>query len=449
MKKRRIVPVRKFMRAARGELFRLHQLCSEDCEEAAELQQPLFGKEKYMKFLQDSLLFWTSMEGWIKAILIAGLGYLAMDLLSCFLTRRITALSQHTKSRVDDVLAAALAGTKRFLILLVAILIGLHNINFSAKVETWLSHALVIVVGLQVAIWLNRAISMWMEKIVDPKTDPALRNRATTTTMIFLLRITVLLTVLLTVLANLGVNITAFVASLGIGGVAIALALQTILSDLFASLSIGLDKPFEVGDFIIVDDWMGTVEYIGVKTTRLTSLSGEQLIRSNTELLKSVIHNYKRMSERRVVFGFSVAYETPIEELGKLGGVVRDIILALSPVRFDRAHFMKFGTSSLDFEVVYYVLSPDYNLYMDIQQTINLELMKACAARNISFAIPSSMLRVASEIKLATPAEQVPPPLTEREEHAAGERSAAMPLGQTLARNVEQPVEAERVHHEK
>lgn len=358
-----------------------------------------------MKVLQDGLLFWTSMEGWLKAILIAGVGYLAIDLLSGFVTRRLTALSQHTKSRVDDVIAAALTGTKRSLILLLAILVGLHNVDFSDRVEKWLSHALVIVLGLQVVIWLNRAITVWIDKVVDPKTDPTLRNRATTTTMVFILRLTVILTVLLAALANMGVNITAFVTSLGIGGVAIALALQTILSDLLASLAIGFDKPFEVGDFIIVDNWMGTVEYIGVKTTRLRSLSGEQVIRSNTELLKSVIHNYKRMSERRVVFGFSVAYETPIEQLGQLGSVVRDIILTQNPVRFDRAHFMKFGISSLDFEVVYFVLDPDYNLYMDIQQTINIELMKACAARNISFAIPSSILRVASEIKLASPAD--------------------------------------------
>jgi small-conductance mechanosensitive channel len=369
----------------------------------------IFRKGVRMKALQDGLLFWTSMEGWLKAILVAGCSYLIMELLSCFLTRRLTALSRHTKSRVDDVFAAALAGTKRFLIFLLAVLIGLHNVDFPDRVEKWLSHALVIVIGLQVAIWLNLAITVWIDKVVDPKTDPTLRNRATTTTTVFILRLAVLLTVLLAALANMGINITAFVTSLGIGGVAIALALQTILGDLLASLSIGFDKPFEVGDFIIVDDWMGTVQYIGVKTTRLTSLSGEQVIRSNTELLKSVIHNYKRMSERRVVFGFGVAYETPVEQLGQLGGVVRDIILTQKPVRFDRAHFMKFGTSSLDFEVVYYVLDPDYNLYMDIQQTINLELMKACAERKIKFAYPAINVRMASEIKLAA----APPAMTE------------------------------------
>lgn len=355
-----------------------------------------------MKTAQEWLLLLAPLEGWLRALIVAALSYLVIDLVSRFLTRRITALSQRTRGRVDDVIAAALAGTKSFLILLLAILIGLHTIDFSDKVETRLSQALVIVIGIQVAIWLNRAINTWMEKVIDPNTDPALRNRATTTTMVFILRLAVLLTVLLTVLANLGINITAFVASLGIGGVAIALALQNILSDLFASLSIGLDKPFEIGDFIIVDDLQGTVEYIGVKTTRLRSLSGEQLIRSNTELLKSAIHNYKRMSERRVVFKFGIAYETPVEQVGQLGAVVRDIILAQNAVRFDRAHFMNFGTSSLDFEVVYYVLSADYNVYMDIQQQINLEIMRACAARNIGFAFPTTVMHIASDSQLIT-----------------------------------------------
>lgn len=349
-----------------------------------------------MKVLQDWVIFWASLEGWLNALIVAVLSYLIMDLAVRFVTRRLTALAKRTKGRLDDVIAASLAGTKRLLIFLLAILIGLHTLTLPLKAETQLSQALVIVIGIQVAIWLNRAISAWMEKVVDPQTNPDLRNRATTTTMMFLLRLAVLLTVLLAVLANLGINITAFVASLGIGGIAIALALQTILSDLFASLSIGLDKPFEVGDFIVVDDLQGTVEYIGVKTTRLRSLSGEQLIRSNTELLKSAIRNYKRMSERRVVFNFGIAYETPVDQVGELGAVVRDIVLAQSPVRFDRAHFMSFGASSLNFEVVYYVLSSDYNVYMDIQQRINLELMKACAQRDISFAYPTTIMHIAT-----------------------------------------------------
>lgn len=362
------------------------------------------------------------LEGWLQALIVAAIGYLALSLVSHFLTRHLTALSERTSSRVDDVIAAALAGTKNFLILLFAILIGLHMMEFSDKTETRLSQALVIVIGLQVAIWLNRAINTWMEKVVDPKTDPALRNRATTTTMVFLLRLAIMLTVLLAVLANLGVNITAFVASLGIGGVAIALALQTILSDLFASLSIGLDKPFEVGDFIIVDDLMGTVEYIGVKTTRLRSLSGEQLIRSNAELLKSAIRNYKRMAERRVVFTFGIKYETPIDKIAIVGSLVRSVIEAQPNIRFDRAHFFKFGTSSLDFEVVYYVLSADYNVYMDIQQQINLELMRACAERDIGFAYPNLVMQLAPATELTMRQPDIAPPAKTAETTPEGQR---------------------------
>lgn len=355
-----------------------------------------------MNAWQEWLHRWAPIEGWLEALIVATLSYLVLSLASRFLTRHITILSERTSSRVDDVIAAALAGTKNLLILALAILIGLHTMDFSTKVETRLSQALVIVIGLQVAIWLNRVVSTWMEKVVDPKTDPALRNRATTTTMVFLLRIAVLLTVLLAVLSNLGVNITAFVASLGIGGIAIALALQTILSDLFASLSIALDKPFEVGDFIIVDEVMlGTVEYIGVKTTRLRSLGGEQLVRSNTELLKSVIRNYKRMAERRVVFTFGIGYETPIDTVATLGAAVKEIITGIDDTRFDRAHFFKFGESSLDFEVVYYVLSSDYNIYMDIQQRINIELMRVCEAREIQFAWPVSVVHFGSDLRLA------------------------------------------------
>lgn len=357
-----------------------------------------------MNAWQEWLHHWAPLEDWLQALIVATLSYLVLSLAARFLTRHITILSERTSSRVDDVIAAALAGTKNILVLLFAILIGLHTMDFTDKVETRLSQALVIVVGLQVAIWLNRALSTWMEKVVDPKTDPALRNRATTTTMVFLLRVAVLLTVLLAVLSNLGVNITAFVASLGIGGIAIALALQTILSDLFASLSIALDKPFEVGDFIIVDEVMlGTVEYIGVKTTRLRSLGGEQLVRSNTELLKSIIRNYKRMAERRVVFTFGIRYETPIDEVATLGAAVKEIITGIDDTRFDRAHFFKFGESSLDFEVVYYVLSSDYNIYMDIQQRINLELMRTCEARDIRFARPVSIVHFGSDLHVAEP----------------------------------------------
>ncbi|GGI19404.1 MAG: mechanosensitive ion channel family protein [Oxalicibacterium faecigallinarum] len=356
-----------------------------------------------MHLLNDWLLAGIPLGNWLNAVIIATLAYLAMDLVTRFLTRRLTVLSSRTSSRIDNIAADALSHTKRWLLFLLAIVIGLGTLSLPEKIDLRLSQLGVILVGIQIAIWFNSGISAWMRSVVNPETTPDLRNRATTTTIAFLVRLLVLVTILLAVLANLGVNITAFVASLGIGGVAVALALQTILSDLFASLSIAFDKPFEVGDFIIVDEVMlGTVEYIGIKTTRLRSLGGEQLVRSNAELLKSVIRNYKRMSERRVVFSFGIRYETPIEQVGALGGVMKEIITGIENTRFDRAHFQKFGPSSLDFEVVYIVLSSDFNVYMDIQQKINLALMRACAERDIHFARPTTIMHLGSEVRVST-----------------------------------------------
>lgn len=360
-----------------------------------------------MALLQEFFLFGISLENWLYALIATFLSYLVLDVFTRlgvrFAKKRLSVLARLTKRRIDEVVLGILDGSKRYLYFLFALLIGLQTLILPAKLELRLSQAMVVIIGIQVAIWINRGINMWMEKLVDPDAHSDLRNRATTTTMVFLLRLTIMLTVLLTVLANLGINITAFVASLGIGGVAIALALQTVLGDLFASLSIGLDKPFEVGDFIVVDDLQGTVEYIGIKTTRLRSLSGEQLIRSNAELLKSAIRNFKRMSERRVLFTFGVTHQTSGEKITELTQAIRQIISAISITRFDRAHFVRIGDSSLDFEVVYYLQSSEYSVYMDTQQRINLELMQACAQRDIAFAHPTTTLHVASKVQVATP----------------------------------------------
>jgi small-conductance mechanosensitive channel len=196
----------------------------------------------------------------------------------------------------------------------------------------------------------------------------------------------------LVALDNLGVDVTALITGLGIGGVAIALALQNILGDLFASLSIVLDKPFVVGDFIRAGDDLGTVEQIGLKTTRVRSLSGELLVFSNSDLLQSRIRNYKRMEERRILFRIGVVYQTTPSQLRRIPAMVREIIERQTAARFDRAHFAAFGDSSYDFEFVYYVASPDYNVYMDTQQAINLAIVDAFAADKIEFAYPTRTL---------------------------------------------------------
>jgi small-conductance mechanosensitive channel len=195
--------------------------------------------------------------------------------------------------------------------------------------------------------------------------------------------------ILLVALDNLGFNVTTLIAGLGISGIAIALAVQNILGDLFSSFSIVLDKPFVIGDFIIIDEYLGTVEYVGIKTTRIRSLSGEQLIFSNSDLLKSRIRNFKRMFERRVVFSVSVVYGTSHENLVKIPKMIREIILNQDRVRFDRAHFKEYGAYSLNFEIVYWIQNPDYNVYMDTQQNINLAIYEQFNREGIQFAYPT------------------------------------------------------------
>ena len=196
---------------------------------------------------------------------------------------------------------------------------------------------------------------------------------------------------------NMGYDVTAVVTGLGIGGIAIALAAQNILGDLFNYFVIFLDRPFEIGDFIIIDDKMGTVEYIGVKTSRIKSLSGEQLVFANSDLTKSRIHNYKRMQRRRVVYKVGVIYQTPYEQVKTIPGLIKSIILEQEMTEFDRSHFAGFGEWSLNFEAVYYVLSSDFTKHMDVLQAINLRVFEEFEKAGIEFAFPTRTLYLNAE----------------------------------------------------
>jgi len=206
------------------------------------------------------------------------------------------------------------------------------------------------------------------------------------------LRIVVWALAIIMFLDNMGFKISAVIAGLGIGGVAIALAAQAVLSDLFSYFSILFDRPFEVGDFIILDQYLGTIEHIGIKTTRIRSLGGEQVVLSNTDLTSSRLRNYKRMGKRRVVFKLGVTYQTSLEQLKVIPGIIEKVIKAVKDTTFDRSHFFSYGDFSLVFEVVYYVMSRDYNIYMDIQQEINFAIKKEFETRGIEFAYPTQTL---------------------------------------------------------
>jgi small-conductance mechanosensitive channel len=254
---------------------------------------------------------------------------------------------------------------------------------------------LFIAVLVQAGLWAVHVLRFVIRRKVEHRAPEEAAQLAVVSLMSFLGQVGVWSVVVLLSLDNLGFDVTALVAGLGVGGIAVGLALQNVLQDTFASLSIILDKPFVVGDFIVVGDFPGTVERIGIKTTRVRALSGEQLVFGNSDLLSSRIRNYKKLQERRILFTFGVVYQTPAAQLEAIPGMVREIVEGLETVRFDRAHFKQYGASSLDFEVVYYVLQPEYEIYMDRQQAINLALFRRFKEEGIEFAYPTRTLYVA------------------------------------------------------
>ncbi|NML14444.1 mechanosensitive ion channel family protein [Azohydromonas caseinilytica] len=338
----------------------------------------------------------ASVTSWATAVAVALASWVAMRLALKLLLGRASVVAQATTNRVDDLLVDLLRGTSRVLLFVTALLIGLSMLELPARWDGRVSQLWFLTLALQFGLWGNRAIVIGLRRYVENHGDGGMARQVSTsaTLLSWTLRTMLWAVLLLAMLANLGVNITAMVASLGVGGVAVALAVQNILGDLFASLSIAVDKPFEVGDFITLSGVAGTVEQVGLKTTRIRALSGEQVVISNTELLKQTINNYKRMQQRRVVFKFGLTYDSTPEQAEAVPGIVRRAVESQEHTRFDRAHFQGFGDSSLDFEVVYFVLSSDFNLYMDIQQRINLALMREFRALGVSFAFPTRTLQM-------------------------------------------------------
>lgn len=344
--------------------------------------------------LQASI-YGNTYAQWLVAGLVFLLAWGVLRYMKGMLVARLSVLARGTQTGLDDFIVSLLQGVKGFFLIILSLAAATMVLNLPpAKMEI-IHTVAVIAVLIQAAFWGSAFIDFLLNRQVNNRgveTDGG--AIMTMRAMGFVGRMVLWVVIVLLILDNSGVDVTALVASLGIGGVAVALAVQNILSDLFASLSIVLDKPFVIGDFIIVGDKMGTVEYIGLKSTRVRSLSGEQIIFSNAEILKNQIRNYKRMFERRVLFKFGVIYQTSYDQLARIPAVVREAIESQDKTRFDRAHFASYGDSSLDFEVVYYVLDPDYNVYMDIQQAINLFLFKQFAEEHIDFAYPTRTLYV-------------------------------------------------------
>ncbi len=338
----------------------------------------------------------NSGRQWLIATAVTTFALLVFFVAKPILRSRIGALSQRTETTWDDAFVETLAATRSLALVIFSVFLGSLALSIPEKARAVLASVAVIALIVQAGLWLNRFLAFSVRRGVEQRreTDPG--SISALNAMSWVGRLVLWSVVLLLILDNLGINVTALVAGLGVGGIAVALAVQNILGDLLASLSIVLDKPFVVGDFLIIDDYLGSVEHIGLKTTRLRSLSGEQLVMSNTDLLSSRIRNYGRMYERRVLFPLGVTYQTSREQLKRIPEIIRAAVESQEKTRFDRAHFKGYGSFSLDFETVYYVHGPDYNLYMDIQQAINLAIHEAFEAEGIEFAYPTQTLYVES-----------------------------------------------------
>jgi small-conductance mechanosensitive channel len=337
-------------------------------------------------YLGNSLLMWTA--AFVSAVVI----YTVLSVLRRTVGNRLKKMADSTDTDLDDFIADIVqVRTKKILFLALAVYGSSLFLALPPDIERVLLGVVFFLLFLQVGLWGNGMINFLVTRKAAKDGEEGL-NLEAYSVITWIAKAALWAIVVLLVLNNLGIEITALVAGLGISGIAVALAVQNILGDLFASLSIIMDRPFVIGDFIIVGDQMGTVEHVGLKTTRVRSLSGEQIVFSNADLLGSRIRNFRRMNERRVLFTIGVTYQTPADKLERIPEMIREIIEAQEQVRFDRAHFASYGDFSLNFEMVYWVLDRDYALYMGIQQEINLALFRKFEEEAIEFAYPTQTL---------------------------------------------------------
>ncbi len=340
----------------------------------------------------NEIVLGNSFMQWTYAITLLVLSFFLMRLVKRLATNHLARLASNTNTRWDDYIVDAIKQTRSLFLFIASIFLSSMFLTVPDKIHTIIQATFIISLLIQLGIWLT---VITISTVTHYSKQTLSKNPAAASTINFagfIARIVIWSVIILVALDSLGIQVTTVVAGLGIGGIAVALAVQNILGDLFASLSIILDKPFVIGDFLIIDEHLGSVEHIGLKTTRLRSLSGEQLIFSNSDLLKSRIKNYGRMFERRVKFNLSVIYSTPRDKLKLIPEIIKTAINAQENTRFDRSHFMNYGDYALQFETVYYIKSPDYNVYMDIQQAIYFAIHEAFDNENIEFAYPTQKL---------------------------------------------------------
>jgi small-conductance mechanosensitive channel len=330
----------------------------------------------------------NNLDAWVVSVAVFLITFTLLPIAKRFMLalRRRRLASPAQRHYAADLMLLLVERTSPLFLVGAAVWLASRDLTFPPRVEKWLTITLVFLFWMQVALWAMTAVRFAIDARRARSSGPDTLLKSSMEVILFAAGIVVWGVTMLLALDNIGIEIRPLLAGLGIGGIALALAVQTVLADLLASLAIALDKPFGIGDALTIDDCTGTVEHIGVKSTRLRSVNGEQIIISNSDLLKARVRNFGRMQERRSLFLIDVHYATPVATLAALPHVVREIIEATPETRFDRCHLLRCTERTLQFEIVYFMTRPEYRAYADAQQSINLRILERFRALDVVFS---------------------------------------------------------------
>lgn len=340
----------------------------------------------------------NSLQSIAFALLMGIFLGLILKILKKLLAEKIKTLALKTENTWDDEIAHLVTRTKSWFIFVLGYYLSAQGLLLSEKFANFLNICFSFCFFFQILLWADRAILVAVR--INSKTNAESHSELTDPKDIilsFLIRAFVFATMILLLLSNLGVNVSALITGLGVGGIALALAVQKILGDLLASISIALDKPFSIGDSIVVGTLSGTVEKIGLKTTRVRSVNGELIIVPNTDILTKSIQNYKELKERRIVLRLGIVYDTPEDKIKKVTDLITTAVSSVDKTRLERVHFCNFGPSSLDYEAVYWILDSQYIALMDAQQQVNYKILSLFNQEQIGFAYPSQTIYLNSK----------------------------------------------------
>ena len=342
--------------------------------------------------------FWNNSgyEYALALVILVG-AVIVLKIFQVVILSRLRKLAKKTKTDLDDVLIEVFTAVKPPFYFVIALYIGIKVLTLPDLLTKIVDIVFLVVIVYEIVHGLQKIIDYLIRKLLEKNQDKKAEKQyseAMVKALSMIIKLSLWGVAIVLILSNLGINVTSLVASLGIGGIAIALALQGILSDTFSSFSIYVDKPFQIGDYITVGADSGTVERIGLKSTRLRTLQGEEMVISNTELTSARISNFKKMQKRRVVVILGVTYETAAEKLKKSPVMLQSIVEKEEKTKFSRCHFKEYADSSLNFELVYEVTSKEYDVYMDINQKINFAIFERFGKEKIDFAYPTQTIFV-------------------------------------------------------